>query len=306
MRYPAIGTLLVTCILGAHPFAHSQGPKPAFEVASAQGTIPLAFDAASVKAGAYPSWSLGVKVGPGRFTSTDMSLMSLIVRAYGVPYWKIKNAPDWVKKDPFTVQAVFPASSTPAQINAMLRTLLEQRFRLSVQLETREMDTDVLLVASRDGSLGRSLHPVNVDCETNELREGSAPGLFPKIRPPCKAVQMSVTFPPDNPRNIKTSSTQKFAAVTLTDLADVLSASRERPVLDRTERSGQFDVELDYASQQELPAAVDPSAIAPAPGGAPSLEEALREQLGLRLRRERNPVEVMVIRSVERPRPEEN
>jgi uncharacterized protein (TIGR03435 family) len=42
------------------------------------------------------------------------------------------------------------------------------------------------------------------------------------------------------------------------------------------------------------------------PGGAPPLEEALREQLGLRLRRERNRVELMIVRSVERPRPDEN
>lgn len=26
-----------------------------------------------------------------------------------VPYWRIKNAPDWVKNDPFTVQAVYQA-----------------------------------------------------------------------------------------------------------------------------------------------------------------------------------------------------
>lgn len=168
------------------------------------------------------------------------------------------------------------------------------------------METDVLILANRDGSLGRGMHPVNVDCDTNELREGSAPGLFPKIRPPCKAFQVRATFPADDPKNIKTSSMRKYAAVTLTDLADALSASRERPVLDRTAVSGQFDVELDYASQQTPPVALEPSAVAPTPGGAPSLEEALREQLGLRLRRERNPVQVMVIRSVERPRPEEN
>ena len=118
---------------------------------------------------------------------------------------------------------------------------------------------------------------------------------------------MTARFNADgDPRSIRTSSTRKYAAVTLTDLADALSSSRERPVLDRTAVSGQFDVELDYASQQAPPAALDPRADAATPGDAPSLEEALREQLGLRLRRERNQVEVMVIRSVEGPRPEEN
>ncbi len=47
---------------------------------------------ASVKQGLLPSWSRGTQVVPGRFTSTDLPLMSLIVRAYGVPLWKIVSA----------------------------------------------------------------------------------------------------------------------------------------------------------------------------------------------------------------------
>ena len=129
----------------------------------------------------------------------------------------------------------------------------------------------------------------------------------PKTRPRCKAVQLSATFRPDgDPRSIQTSSTQKYSAVTLTELADALSGSRERPVLDRTELSGRFDVELDYAWQPVPPAALDPRAVAATLGGAPTLAEAMREQLGLRLRRERNRVEVMIVRSVERARSDEN
>lgn len=111
MRYPAIGTLLAACIFAAHPLAQPQAPKPIFEVAS-------------VKPGTEVSWSRGVKVTPGRFTSTDMPLTSLIIRAYGVPFWKIKNAPDWVKTEPFTVQAhlralVHPGTSERHVANAV-------------------------------------------------------------------------------------------------------------------------------------------------------------------------------------------
>jgi uncharacterized protein (TIGR03435 family) len=76
-------------------------------------------------------------------------------------------------------------------------------------------------------------------------------------------------------------------------------------VLDRTEVAGQFDVELDYA-RPSAPVAVDPRSGAAQPDNAPPLPVALEEQLGLRLRRERNRVDVMVVRAVERPRPEEN
>jgi uncharacterized protein (TIGR03435 family) len=117
---------------------------------------------------------------------------------------------------------------------------------------------------------------------------------------------LSASFTPGDLASLQTSSKRRYAAVTLTDLADMLSASRERPVLDRTELSGQFDVELDYASQQAPPPAFDAQAAAATPGGAPALAEALEQQLGLRLRRERNQVEVMIVRSVERPRSDEN
>ena len=80
--------------------------------ALAQETTPLAFEVASVKPGLQASWSRGTQVVPGRFTFTDLPLLGLIVRAYGVPLWKIKNLPDWVKREPFTVQAIFPPGAT--------------------------------------------------------------------------------------------------------------------------------------------------------------------------------------------------
>ena len=275
--------------------------------ALAQDTAPLAFEVASVKPGLQASWSRGVQVGPGRFTFTDLPIVGLIVRAYGVPLWKIKNAPDWVKAEPFTVQAIFPPSSTPAQMNAMLRTLLEQRFRLSIQLETREMDTDVLILTNRARPPGPGIHPVNVDCETKLLREGSPAGLFPpEKRPACGVAVITATFSLANPTSVRRVGATRWAAITMADLANNLSVSRVRPVLDRTELPGQFDVELEYASEEAPPAALGPLAVATEPSSAPVLGVALEQQLGLKLRREQNQVEVMTIRSVERPRSEEN
>lgn len=276
--------------------------------AQGQDTAPIAFEVASVKpAPGPPWWSAGTTVSPGRFTATEVPLMSLIIRAYGVPRWKIRNAPEWADKERFTVQATFPPSSTPEQMNAMLRTLLEQRFRLSVQRETRDMDTDVLTLANRDGSLRPGMHPVSADCESKQLRDGSAPGLFPpQSRPACGSVQVSGRLGSAGPARMQMSSTLRYAAITMTDLANALSTSHERPVLDGTGIAGQFDIELDYAWQPAPAATDDPRAVASVSDGAPSLAVALEQQLGLRLRRERNRVELMIVRGAERPRPEEN
>ena len=96
------------------------------------------------------------------------------------------------------------------------------------------------------------------------------------------------------------------AAITMGRLADTLSASRGRPVLDRTGLMGLFDVELNYASEQAPPAAVDGRSAAVTTDSGPTLPVALEQQLGLRLRRERHEIELLNVRSVERPRADEN
>ena len=112
-------------------------------------------------------------------------------------------------------------------------------------------------------------------------------------------------FVPGDASSFRHVGARRYAAITMADLADRLSSARQRPVLDRTGLSGQFDVALEYASETAPPAALD-RALAATPDSAPPLSVALEQQLGLRLRQERNTVEVLVVRNVERPRPDEN
>jgi uncharacterized protein (TIGR03435 family) len=266
---------------------------------------PLAFDAASVRASAGPPYAPGFQVVPERFTATDLPLAALIRRAYGVPYWKVRNVPDWVNAERFTVTATAPSSATPEQMNAMLRSLLEQRFRLVAAMESSEMDADEMTLARSDRQLGPGLHPVNIDCATNQFRGGSSSTLFAgfRTRPACGSAIISATFSPGEPDSLRRLPLKRYAAITMGHLADTLSASRDRPVLDRTGLDGLFDVELNYESEQ-APAARD--AAAAAPGSAPTLAVALEEQLGFRLRRERHQIDFLTVRSVERPRASEN
>jgi len=76
--------------------------------------------------------------------------------------------------------------------------------------------------------------------------------------------------------------------VTIPTLMILLSNAVERVVLDRTGLKGSFDVDLEWAS--------DPGS------DKPSIFTAVQEQLGLKLEFERNPVDVVVIDHVERPR----
>src|SRR5882757_9032795 len=70
-----------------------------------------------------------------------------------------------------------------------------------------------------------------------------------------------------------------------------------RPVVDKTGLTGQYDFTLHWASFDPGPAA------APTDPGeqGPSLFTALEEQLGLKLKSEKEQIEVIVVDSVEKP-----
>jgi uncharacterized protein (TIGR03435 family) len=79
----------------------------------------------------------------------------------------------------------------------------------------------------------------------------------------------------------------------------------DRPVVDKTGLSGNFDFTLVFAPDQSSSMPGPPPGV-PAPpvaaiADAPVLPTALQEQLGLKLEAERAPIDYLVIDRVERP-----
>jgi uncharacterized protein (TIGR03435 family) len=78
---------------------------------------------------------------------------------------------------------------------------------------------------------------------------------------------------------------------TMVHLAEVLSRQMDLPVVNRTGLEGGFNLKLEWT----------PESAKPSPDAGPSIFTALQEQLGLRLRTQKVPVEVFVIDHAERP-----
>jgi uncharacterized protein (TIGR03435 family) len=187
----------------------------------------------------------------------------------------------------------------------MLRALLAERFGLRIRTETREQPILALVAANADGRLGPRLTRANADCEPI-LAARRAGGTPPPAPRPGTVAPCVVQFF----RNRITLGSQPLA-----ELADYLSASVRRHVVDRTGLTGLFDLELTWTPDQPPPAdtpdrivvgGVDIDLTGGAkvdPNGAGMLT-ALREQLGLRLESARGPVDVLVIERVERPTPD--
>ena len=192
----------------------------------------------------------------------------------------------------FDVQANPPENSQPAERRAMMRTLLEDRFKLRVHREMRQMPVYALTVA-RQGRLGPNLVPSKFDCEAY-LDQRRAGGAAPE---PVDASGHSwCLYPIDGSRpgvtSMRTAGSVKRVIQRVQPYVD-------RPIVDATGLSGNVEWILTFAWGPGAPGGV-----APPPADVPEIFTALQEQLGLKLDARRAPVEVLVVDSVELPTPD--
>ena len=290
MRARARLCVLLLPVMG-YAIAGAQAPStpaPAFEVASVKQNL-------SGRAGGsfqVPS--------AGTVRYTNVPLRMLIRDAYQIdaytekyrlilgPYARIIGSVDSGPQSNvprFDVQAKPPANSAPAERRAMMRTLLEDRFKLRVHREMREMPVYALTVA-RAGRLGPNLVPSKFDCETY-LAQRRAGGVAPE---PVDANGKSwCLFPIDRSRpgveNYRMAGPVKL-------LVQRVQTYVDRPVVDETGLTGNIEWTLLFASRPDASADV------------PEIFAALQDQLGLKLDARRSPVEVLVVDYVEMPAPD--
>jgi uncharacterized protein (TIGR03435 family) len=77
---------------------------------------------------------------------SNVSLKDIVVQAYKLEAYQVK-APGWMAGKRFNITATIPVDVPREQTPAMLRTLLEDRFKLKVHRETKEESVYGLVVA---------------------------------------------------------------------------------------------------------------------------------------------------------------
>jgi uncharacterized protein (TIGR03435 family) len=270
--YAAIAAL-VTGMMVAAPLMAQAPTVPSFEVAS-------------VKPNESGEGNGGTFVRPGgRYSATNVPLRALVFSAYGLLHdVQIIGGPSWMNTERFDIVA--KAEGNPStdvfrdQARLMLRTLLADRFRLTLHHETRELPIHALVIARRDGKLGPQLRPSKLaDCLG-----------APKPSPASD----SNTAMPCGGGFARTGHVAGRASE-FPGLVTTVSNVADRPVVDRTGLTGTFDWDLQWTSDRSLSSASDRSP------DSVSLFTALQEQLGLKLEPTRGPVDVLVIDHVERP-----
>ncbi len=231
--------------------------------------------------------------GPGRFTNRNVTVQSLIRNTYGpIEVNRLRGVSDWMRRDRFDIVATTPNGLLPSR--QMLRFLLEDYFGLRVRWETQALPYYALetVGSAKDSTMAMTAAAIE-DCdayreEERKRRERNGPPTAVPTGPHCGNrlfVDSSGTW------------TWRIGAMTMAGFAQELSWESEHPVRDETGIVGRFDFEFSF---------FDPSWGFDANGQetGPSRFAALEEQLGLKLRLRRGPVETLVITHAERPVPD--
>jgi uncharacterized protein (TIGR03435 family) len=199
----------------------------------------------------------------GRFRASATTLKFLLEWAYGIQPSQHSGGPSWIHTDRYDIVAKAEGNATDEQMKLMVQTLLADRFKLKLHHQLKDLPVYVVSV----GKTAPKLFPPK-DEETHSLR------MAPQMGPDQKPVSYRVIA----------------TRYTLTQLTDVFARQMGSVIVNQTGLNGEFDFTIDLTPDESRPNPVDPAL----------LISAMREQLGLTLKSEKVPVDILVIDTAEK------
>ena len=186
------------------------------------------FDVTSVKPN-LTNCCVTFGVGNGGSRNRDVTLKMLIGTAYRVQDFQITGGPGWIASDRFDVEgkAEDPKADFD-ELRLMLQSLLEDRFQLRLHREVKESPIYSLVVAK-----GGPKIKLSADQASPTVNGPSPPGA---TGPNHGAFRFGPGSMVGN-------------AVYLSSFARLLSQRLDRMVVDKTELSGRFDIQLQWTPE---------------------------------------------------------
>ena len=270
------------------------------------------FEVSSVRANTSnpPMQVLPTLQPSGRVFAINLPLRELIQVAYGLRDNQLIVSSQLAGAR-FDIEARAGSNATRDQAIAMLRTLLTERFNLKTHAEQRELPVYALVRVNAD-RLGPQMKPSPADCASLTFPTG--PGLPPPPPPPPPAAAGTPLLANRMLARCPTMFFPGGMSVRSMDMAAfsiALERLVRRQVNDKTGLQGAFDFDLTYTPDTlDAPGATGViggavggpvAGVPPAQQGGPSLFDALRSQLGLRLEGGRAPIDVLVVDQVQPP-----
>jgi uncharacterized protein (TIGR03435 family) len=268
---------------------------------------PAKFDVASVKPSApdrQPNSNFPLGPGDvyvrngGYFNASGFPLITYMAFAYKLignqAQYVLPQLPDWARNDHYDIQARAATDPGKDGMRLMVRALLADRFGLVTHYEDREVP--VLAFTLPAGSkTGPQLHRHSDDSPCPTEAAPTDAGVVNGKPAFCNGIY---PLKPTVPGRLRFGGRN----VTLAFIADTFSAGVKlgRPIIDQTGLTGTFDFTLEW-TQDGPPSAPSAAAEPPTETTGPTFEEALRDQLGLKLQARKGPLRVLVVDHVEPP-----
>jgi len=167
-----------------------------------------AFEAAAIKPARALDNHTSFHSTPGMLTMTGYTLRALIMEAYNVGDFQVLGGPQWMDVDRYDIVARADGPAKWPAIRPLLRTLVDERFKLVVRRDSRPCAGYALVVVKK----GLRIHPV----------EGSAGSINNQ------------------------AGGVKATGVTTDRLAEWLARRIGAPVSNRTQVAGTFDFTLQF------------------------------------------------------------
>jgi uncharacterized protein (TIGR03435 family) len=277
----------VVCTAMALIFTNLRGqPQPArpqFEVASVK---PAANDETGGRGIGIPAMQKMMRNmrAPGTIPMEDASrirlrnwaLLDLIAAAYSVGATQV-SGPAWLSDQGFDIEAKLPDGSPKEELNAMLQSLLEERFGLKVHRDKETKRGFALTV----GKNGPKLKPAEPPAAPQQLTEEEQKA---KTKERAEALLATMKKRVQESREDGTplgrSSFATWPSITTEELASRLVRFTEAPVVDETGLTGKYSVTIETWKNADVP------------GG--TVFDAV-EKLGLKLESRKMTVETVIV-----------
>jgi uncharacterized protein (TIGR03435 family) len=230
---------------------------------------------------------------PGQINCSHWRPNQTVPMAYEVSFSLVSFPKANGETPEYQIAAKVPAGSTKDDVKLMWQSFLEDRFKLKVHRETREIPVYELVVGK-----GGFKEKEWVDRKPDDPAEvPNEPGT-----PPKRDKDGFPIIPSGQTMGFFTGGTAHFVAPagTMKQLAQMLEGrlsignGAPRPVVDATGLTGKYDIKLTWSPQADNPPAGKET-----PEGQ-SMLEALESQLGLKIRQGKANLEMLLVDHIEK------
>ena len=230
----------------------------------------LTFDVASIKSAKPGGRGGGIKALPGgqEYRAEGVPVKLIISLMYKVPMRQITGGPSWLDTDFYNIDAKADHSYDLDDLHVMFQNLLADEFKLKFHKEIKDGPVYALMVDKGGSKMKVNESPQDFKIPISGGRDGVVVGTRVPMQYFCWWLGL-------------------------------ILQRDERPVIDQTGLDKNYDFTLSFAP--DLPPNVSTENLPPGLLDRPTIFDALKQQIGLKLVAQRGPVEFYVIDHVEKP-----